>query len=217
MYYTLIASLPHLPPHFDVERPPVTARRLEQLLKMVNEKDQDILQQLNDFLKWDRQPIDQTDEEVVTRYEQLRPQIRHPVVREVVEYRINLRTMVGALRRRRDGVGPPLGVGELVEPICRNWHKPQFGLQRQFPWMRNFEQLMVAGEAVQAQRMLFEFTWKRWCRLAANFTFSFEAVLLYLARWAIIERWTSRDTELGLLRFDQLVEETLGEFTTLQL
>lgn len=217
MYFTLIASLPHLPAHFDVDRPPVTRPRLEQLLKMVHEEDARVLQQLTDFLHWDRQPIDQTDDQVVQRYERLKEQTHHPLVLEVVEHRINVRTIVSALRRQRDGSGPPVGVGRLVEPIRRHWHAPQFGLQRRFPWIEEFAELMVAGEAVRAERVLFEFTWRTWCRMSTGFTFSFEAVLLYLARWSIVDRWTSRNAETGRTRFDQLVEETLGEFTTLQL
>ena len=52
--------------------------------------------------------------------------------------------------------------------------------------------------------------------MANNFTFSFEAVLLYLARWEIVDRWTSRDADAGLVRFDQMIEETLGEYATAQ-
>ena len=128
-----------------------------------------------------------------------------------------MRTIVGAFRRRRDGEEPPIGVGRLVRPIRDHWKEPQFGLQRQFSWIESFEKFMLAGEAVEAERVLYEYSWESRCRMAAQFHFSFEAVLLYLARWSIVDRWTSRDVEAGHARFDQLLEETLGDYAKLKL
>lgn len=215
-YYTLVASLPHLPPHFDVERNPITRPRLVDRLKLLNESDATILQQLIDFLTWDRQPLDQTDEQVVREYERVTNKVRHPLVLEIVDNRMNIRTIVSALRRRRGGEGPPTGVGQLVAPIRRHWNDPHFRLHRQFPFIEEFEARMSAGDAVSAERALFEFSWRIFCRVAAEFTFSFEAVLLYLARWEIVDRWTSRDADAGGNRFEQLIEETLGDYTALQ-
>lgn len=216
-YYTLIASLPTLPTHFDVVRPPISRPRLNQRLAQLNEHDGKVLQQLSDFLAWDRQTFERSDTDVIKDYERLQSEIRHPVVLRIIDDRINMRTIVGALRRRRDDEEPPQGVGRLVRPIRDRWLVPQFGLLNQFPWIESFEQLMLAGEAVSAESVLYEHSWKICCRMASEFHFSFEAVLLYLARWSIVDRWTSRDAEAGLARFDQLLEETLGDYANLQL
>lgn len=215
-YYTLVAALPNLPPYFDVERPPITRLRLNELLEQLSQEDATVLRQLRDFLAWDRQPSGRSDQQVVEHYERLQRELRHPLVLEVVEQRINVRTIVSALRRKKTNEGPPIGVGGLVEPIRRAWNEPHFGLQRRFPWIEDFEQHMLAGNAIQAERTLFDYTWKTFSRMATEFTFSFEAVLLYLARWAIIERWTSRDVQVGRERFEQLIEETLGEHSQLR-
>ncbi len=216
-YYTLIASLPHLPTHFDVERPPISRPRLNQRLKDLDEPDAEVVQQLANFLAWDRQTLDRSEQNVIDDYERLRQEIHHPIVLEIVDNRINIRTIVSALRRRRNGQDPPRGVGQLVQPIRDRWKEPQFGLQKRYPWIEPFEQCMLNGEAVAAERHLYEFTWRLYSRMADQFQFSFEAVLLYLARWSIVDRWTSRDREAGLARFDQLLEETLGEFARLDI
>ena len=215
-YYTLIASLPNLPPHFDVDLPPITRPRLNSRLRQLTAQDAATLKQLRDFLAWDRQPVDQTDARVVAHYARLQDEIKHPVLLEIVDHRINVRTIVSALRRRRDGQGPPEGVGKLVDRIRRNWQHPSFGLQHAFPWIDSFAEQLQLQNAVEAERILFEFTWTTWCRMASRFTFSFEAILLYLARWTIVDRWTSRDAQLGQQRFDRLIEETLGEYANLQ-
>ncbi len=213
----LIASLPHLPPHFDVERPPITWPRLEQRLKLLREQDLVVFERLANFLAWDRQPLDRTDEEVVAEYDKLMSVLRNRLVIDIVNHRMDVRTIVSALRRRRDGKEPPIGVGRLVEPIRRNWQDPFFQLQRRHLWIEEFATRMLAGEAAEAERLLFEVTWKTWSRMAAEeFTFSFEAVLLYIARWAIVDRWTSRDVEKGRARFEELIEETLGDHANFQ-
>lgn len=214
-YFTLIASLPSLPSHFDVARPPITRLQLDDRLKMLTEEDAGTLNQFKDFLAWDRQPLDQTDAQVVDRFRRLQDEVRHPVIWKVVVNRLNVRTLVSALRRRRGGDGPPQAVGDLVDPIRRHWKEPYFRLEQRFPWLTSFEEHWQAGDALAAERILYETTWKFRYRMAAQFTFSFEAVLLYLARWSIIDRWTSRDAEVGKSRFDQLIEETLGDYANI--
>lgn len=216
-YYTLIASLPHLPTHFDVARPPISRPRLNQRLAELDEHDARVLGQLSDFLAWDRQTLERSEQNVIDDYHRLQEEIHHPVVLRIVDDRINMRTLVGALRRRRDGEGPPRGVGRLVRTIHDRWQEPQFGLGRQFRWIESFETLMLAGEAVAAERVLYEYSWEACCRMAGEFHFSFEAVLLYVARWSLVDRWTSRDNEAGLARFDQLLAETLGDYARLEL
>ena len=214
-YYTLIASLPHLPAHFELERDPITAPRLQQRLQMLEPEDAAVLRQLEDFLAWDRQPLDRTDEEVIARYDALMPTIRNPLVREVIDDRMDVRTITSGLRRRRAGLSAPPGVGRLVGHIRRNWSHPEFNLQARYPWIEQFAGLLEAGEAAEAERLLFSVSWTRWSRLAQRYYFSFEAVLLYVARWWIIDRWTTRDAEAGRQRFEQLVTETLGEYANL--
>ena len=46
-------------------------------------------------------------------------------------------------------------------------------------------------------------------KLADNFHFSFETILLYLARWEIVDRWTRLDAAPGRQRFDRLLAQTL--------
>jgi hypothetical protein len=215
-YYTLVASLPHLPPHFDVDRLPITRPALEERLESLRPEHQQVLQRLFDFLQWDRQPVDRTDQAMVEAYEHLLQTIHNPLVRELVDHRVDIRTIVSALRRRKAEQSPPIGIGRLVETIRRNWNHPQFNLARQHPWIVLFQERMDTGDAVGAERVLLQVTWENWARLAADYTFSFEAVLLYLARWSILDRWTSKNAAEGRERFERLVEETLGEYAQLE-
>lgn len=215
-YYMLISSLPHLPADFDVERLPISRPRLLERLNMLSPGDAAVLDQLTDFLAWDRQPVDRTDDEVIARYEHLMKTIANPLVRKLINHRIEVRTIVSGLRRRRNGDGPPPGVGELAQTIARNWQHPQFNLQGQHPWIAEFDERFSAGEALAAQRILYRVVWDRWRRLAERYYFSFETVLLYLARWSIVDRWVSQNDDVGRERFESLIEETLGEYAHIE-
>ena len=214
-YYTLIASLPALPPSFEVERDPITRPRLAQRLKLLEPEDVAALDRLTDFLAWDRQPLDRTDEEMVAHYGQLLTGLRNSLVRRLVDDRMQVKTIVSGLRRRRANLPPPVGMEPWAGHLRRNWGHPDFGLQYRHPWISRFRELTDAGDVVEANRLLLSVAWKEWSRLANDYQFSFEAVILYLARWEIIDRWTSRDAERGRQRFEQLITETLGEHANL--
>ncbi len=214
-YYFLIASLPAMPRHFEVERVPITLPRLVERLEVLEPADARVVKQLRSFLVWDRQPPDRTDEEMISRYEQIMSATRNRLARHAVAFRMDVRTITSGLRRRRRGLGPPPGVGQWVEHIRKNWEHPDFKLGRQHPWIPKVDRLLGTTDCLAVERTLLEVTWNRWNKLAEQYFFSFEAVLLYLARWEIVNRWTSLDAELGRQRFEQLVTESLDEYVNL--
>ncbi|MBX3416784.1 MAG: DUF2764 family protein [Pirellulaceae bacterium] len=204
-----------MPKHFDVERVPISAPRLEERLKMLAEEDAQVVRQWTGFLNWDRQVLDRTDEDVAKGYHEMMARISNETLREMIEFRMDTRTIIAAVRRRRAGLPPPTGVGQWVEQIRGNYDHPEFRLQGRFGWIGKLDQALQSGEAMVAQRLLFEANYRNWARMAERFTFSFEAVLLYLARWEIIDRWTSRNESAGKLRFETMITETLGEYAHL--
>ena len=112
-YYMLIASLPNMPPTLTSSGRRSHAQRLNERLRMLHEEDAAVIDQVADFLAWDRQPLDRNDAEVCAHYDQLIRTIGNPLVRQLVDTRMNVRTIVGAVRRRRAGQGPPSGVGAV--------------------------------------------------------------------------------------------------------
>jgi hypothetical protein len=204
-----------LPSSFDVERPPISLPRLEERLKMLHEQDARVIDQIRSFILWDRQPAERTDQDVKATYQRLMSTVPNRFVRSMIQARMDMRTIISAIRRRRVGLGPPSGVGQWVEHIRRHYSHPQFHLQNVHPWIAPFELCLEEGDALEAQRTLFSFSYHRWSRIAEQYTFSFEAVVLYLARWEIIDRWTSRNYEAGQARFHRILSETLGEYSHL--
>jgi uncharacterized protein DUF2764 len=210
-YYMLITSLPALPPHFEVDRNPVPRERFEERLKLLHNEDTAVLESLLDFFEWDRQPLDRTDEEVVEHYDRLMATIGNRLIRQIINDRMEVRTIVAGLRLRKAELVPPVGPEPWATEIRRNWKQPDFRLQVRHPWVTQFRELIDAGNILEAERLQLSTSWTYWSRLAQRYHFTFESVVLYLARWEIIDRWTSRDAEQGRERFEQLIAQTLGE------
>ncbi|MEZ6130249.1 MAG: DUF2764 family protein [Planctomycetaceae bacterium] len=214
-YYTLLASLPHLPVHFDVERPPISRSDLTRRLEMLGEDDRHVIRQLTQFFVWDRQPLERTDDEVCQTYLNLNRDIRNSLALKLMDHRIDMRTIVAAIRRKRSGSDPPTGVRKLTDEIRRNWNQPGFSLIARYPWIEPFSQAFDQGHPRQAQRVLFQDLWTTWKRLADMRFFCFESVILYLARWEILDRWTSQNHSEGERRFHALLTETMGKYANI--
>ena len=210
-YFTLMASLPALPPHFEVERDPITRPRLDERLKMLEPSDAAVFEKLDSFLAWDRQPIDQTDEQVVNRYDLLGRTVSNRLLRDLIDDRMEVRTIVGGLRRRKAGLPPPVGIDPWAAHIRRNWEHPEFGLGGRHQWIARFRESDESGRVLDAQRVLLSVAWDAWSREAGRHHFTFEAVILYVARWDVIDRWTTCDAARGRERFEQLISQTLGD------
>lgn len=137
------------------------------------------------------------------------PGIAHPFVRDLVTWRLELRTLMAALRRRRRGDPAPVddrwGFGRWLGQIRRNWGESGFRLEGAFPWLPEANRLMDAGDAVGLERLLLVTNWNHLERISDGHHFDFEAVVIYVMRWDLVARWTSYEGEQAARRFDALV------------
>jgi len=216
-YYTLVGSLPALPRRFDeAERAPVSRVRLDELLLMLDDQDREVVGRLSDFLVWDRQALDRTDQDVCRQYDRVMAETSNRFVRRIIERVMNQRTVVAALRRRRLGQGPPPGVGPWLKHIEQHWKQPDFRLASRLPWVTRVAELLAGDTPLAVEHVLLDADWKVASRLAMEIDpFSFEAVLLYLFRWGLVHRWVRRDEQAGQKRFQELVAQSMGSYATL--
>jgi hypothetical protein len=211
----LICSLPYHGPLFMAKRTPMSRIQLERRLEMLEPEDKALLARIERVLQWDQIETGLADSDLIARADALMAELREPGLREAVQSRMELRTAVGALRRRQMGQEPPddpdsLGYGRWVKHIRMHWREPSFGLARTFKWLPQAEAYIAEGEALDLEKLLLQEVWSHLGRLSDRHAFDFTAVVIYVLRWNVIDRWTRYHAADAGARFDDLVAEALG-------
>jgi hypothetical protein len=214
-YVMLICSLPHHGPLFGATRPPLSRIRLRQCLEHLEEADRADHEIVSVLLDWSRHTRNRRDADIVRDARTLIPRLSSRFARELVEWRLEFRTAVAALRRRHRGESrppqsPDWGYGRWTPTIAAHWSEPALGIGRAFPWIDEARALLVAGASVELERLLLDVVWRDLERRSEGHEFDFEAVLLYCLRWEVIARWTRYTSEAATTRFDHLVREGLA-------
>jgi hypothetical protein len=215
-YAMLISSLPYHGVLFGARQTPLSRIRLSQRLKLLEPSDAECLRQIGELLDWSYLGRERGDEDIVARAREVIPTLRNAFVRELVVWRLELRTLVAALRRRQRGQGTPpahthWGYGRWLTQLRKYWNEPHFRLERVFPWLPEARNLLESGDTLGLERLLIGIGWEHLERLSDSHHFDFEAVLIYTQRWSLIARWTSYDGATALARFDELVESGLHD------
>ncbi|MGD9409514.1 MAG: hypothetical protein PVF12_05980 [Thiohalocapsa sp.] len=213
-YLTLLTSLPAHGPLFGAKQTPLSRLRLRKRLAWLEPEDSEDLTRLATATDWHRQRFDVDDEALVQQAEQEIAQIHNTLTRDLATWRLELRTVVAALRRRRAGEPAPSGrrkwgFGRWVPHIARHWSEPHFRLERVYPWLPEAKRLMDDGDPLGLERLLLGAVWTHLERIGAGHEFDFEAVVVYVTRWDLVARWTHYDADAALTRFDALLETAL--------
>jgi hypothetical protein len=216
-YLTLIASLPYLGLWSTAKQTPVSRIKLDGRLRMLQAEHAQRLGEIEDLLQWSHQPMARTDAANVAQTRQLLARLDSAALREIVQWRMELRTAVAGLRRRKRGESAPpagesWGVGRWVGHMQRYWTEPGFHLEGVFPWLLTANRLLAADDSLGLERLLLGVVWDQLGRQGEGHYFDFEAVVVYVLRWNIIDRWTTYAGEAAAERFTTLVDAGLGEF-----
>ena len=73
----------------------------------------------------------------------------------------------------------------------------------------------TAQQGAKPRQHVLGATWAYLKKRAEDYSFSFEAVVLYIARWDMIRRWQQLQAERGRAIFETLVTEALGEYANI--
>ena len=214
-YTLLLSSLPWLPPPLSRQRYiPPSRIQVERALGMLEEADSLRMARINQVLHWSHQPLERDDATVVREAQALLSEEPSPLLREVMLERLEMRTLVAALRRRELGRQPQLGerwaVGRYAGRILANWHDPAFGLGHLFPWLNEAVQRLRSGESLALDRLLMFEAWRRLQRVDDRHDFSFDAVAVYVMRWDILDRLGRQQEEAAHSRFESMLNEALA-------
>jgi hypothetical protein len=215
-YVLLMASLPPLGSLFEAVTPPISRIKLESRLALLEPSDRLTLERIAHLIAWSAQPLERTDAEFVAEAHRFLESCRHPTLVQLVTQRLDMRTVVAALRRRHRGEAQPpsgevWGFGAWVGLIERHWSAPTFGLEAIVPWVAQAQDLLQKGDLIGFERLQFSLVWAMLDRLGSGHQFDFEALILYLARWSLVSRWSGYRGDAAVVRFRSLVAAGLGD------
>jgi hypothetical protein len=221
-YVMLIGSLPAIGPLLSDKEPPINRTRLDERLKMLEPEDRAELDALGTIVSWAALDPSEDDVAFLERAERIVAAVRGEDLRRAARDRLEIRTLIAALRRRHAGEdAPPDGVrwgyGRFVERIRAHWGEPDFGVGRIFPWVLAAKEQLEAGETTALERIVLEAAWNSGTRHELGHAFDFEAVAFYLLRWSLNERWARYDADAAAARFAALLDAAfVRNETTLQ-
>jgi len=218
-YTMLMASLPPHPMSLwdCFKHKPVTRLRLERQLKLLTEQDSQQLAAIESILHWAKMQDLNSDAEIAIEAKRVIKSIHNPLLQQAIIWRLELRIIVTAIRRRKLNRPPPdkhehWGYGQVLPLIRNNWQLDDFGLSHRFPWVTKAQALFVANESVELEKLLLNLSWQHYAQLGQAHYSDFEAVVLYVLRWDIVNRWSQCDEQAAMLQFEALVNYGLGDF-----
>ena len=215
-YTMLMTSLPQHSSLFVARHTPLSRIRLDQRLTMLEDADAEQLRLVLDAEEWHRLQHVKNDADTVALARRNLTLIESPLLRTLVTDRLELRTVVSALRRRHRGdpvpaPHEPWGFGRWMPIISANWNEPGFRLEPTYPWLSEAVKLLQQRDALGFERLILGTFWDHLGRATEDHFFDFEAVVIYVLRWDLIARWTSYDPQRAAQRFTELMDEGLGD------
>ena len=215
-YYTLIASLPPLKKFDQAERLPINMERLRERLTILGQEDAKLVDSVASFIIWHRQPMERSDKEMFVVYKQLIESIDNPMIKEMINLRIDIRTIVVALRRHYRGLPAPKsgelwGMGRWVQHIEKYWDDQNLRLAAVYPWIPQVREYLENGNALELERLQMNQVWEGVDRLEDQNYFGIDVIFSYLFKWDMMQRWLANDVESAKLRFDELVAEVISD------
>ncbi len=217
-YYQLVASLPSLPDFRQARLLPLSRRRLEERLSLLHVEDLEELMRAERLISWHRQPVSRTTEEIVAMYDEVVAHNRTRELRNVVDFRMNMRTVMVALRLRRQGKAAPSGrwgTGPYTRIIESRWAEAEFGLGAVFPWISEAQAFLDQGDAMELEKLIMGQSWKKLSQISDAHPFGFEQVFAFAYKWDILHRWLSYDAEMARDRFEALLLEVTSDHQNL--
>jgi len=188
-YEYLIASLPVISSDVSESGRISVSRLIEEIRALSSDKDNSLIDTL----------LSGYEEENFTP-EFYRSMLKHPngFLREFFRFDLNLRN--AKVRYLNESFGRPSDKDIFLED------------DREFEEEDEVHRIMYGPNLVSREKGLDALTWKKIDELTTFDYFNVSAVLGYIAKLKIIDRWLSLDEETGREMFRKLVEEIRGTF-----
>lgn len=218
-YVDLLVSLPHLRNPFASEQTPISRVQLAKRLQVLDPEHRALLNLVSHVLYWGELESEVPESELIRRAALMRRELEDSQLWVWIQWRLDVRFLMAALRLRRDEADPPApefygAYSQYAHIVQRYWNHGTFRLEGRFPWLVPVTRLMEEGDAVALEKALLGEVWRYYTRQLHKVQYGLEAVFLYMARWDLVDRWTGYRHSLARQRFDGLLQASLDQART---
>ncbi|WP_156473642.1 DUF2764 family protein [Neptuniibacter marinus] len=206
-YYTLMTALPWLPELEQCTQLPISRIALDRRLTMLSDEGSAQLANIEALF---HPIIDHyimlTDKDLIAQWKADMSKVESPVMLELINYQMELKTLLAALRCRAVGLDDPSqfhGAGRWVQLIKKHWFEPGFGLDRVCPQLLQLQRLMSKEKPMLVEQYYNQQLWTSLRQAEHSHHFSFEALACFVLRWAIAERCLRYDGDKAVDTFNK--------------
>jgi len=152
------------------------------------------------------------EDDVLVQYYTYAMSSKNAAVAEWYCLNFNLQSLMTALVARKNGwtVSDYVrGEGDLCDAL-RTSTATDFGLSAQLPYVADIIKIADESDPVEKEKKMDAFKWA-WLDEQTFFEpFDITALIAYMARTELLERWALLDVEQGRERFTQIIEDLRG-------
>jgi hypothetical protein len=219
-YYTLMASLPHLPPLEQATTLPISWLQLQKRVSMLEEEDALLVEQIQKLFAWYYHPSSTRNHKIIQLYKELmHNSASHPHIQQIITDILNQRTIVTAFRMKYADMHftqseEAWGIQKDRATIERHWDQDDFKLGYEYPWVNEVKKLFTQNDPYGLTKLLMGLIYKKAEELKAKDPFTLEAFIAYLIQWANLQKWLSYEAKKATQRFDNLILEAHREYQT---
>lgn len=213
-YITLISSLPSPQGLFEAKVPPLSRIKLERRLQVLSAEHKQLLNMVENILDWRQYAKDIEESEIIARGKALFSKVKNRTLRRLIQERLEIRTLLSAMRLKHKDLPAPQkmnwGFGRWQQHIVRHWHEPGFQLGNVYDWAIKAQSLLEKGHSFELEKLLLEVSFRQLQRHGSQHLFDFEAVVIYVMKWNIVNRSVQYNSHLAARRFDHMLDMQLN-------
>lgn len=212
-YTELLTSLPHLVDPFKYQAQSISLVQLKKRMNMLGSDDYKWIGEFRNLFYWGGIMLDTDETQLARKANRFLDEISCPDIKSWLLWRMNVRTIIAALRHRKNGESAPgnmsWGFGSYVKHIEKNWSSPCFKLENRYPFLPEIHKHLSSGESYELEKVLLTAIWHFYATRTPKYPHGFAMVVLYVMKWDLVDRWRQYNAEKSAERFNTLVNSCL--------
>lgn len=213
-FYMVALSLPRMGASFKTLELPLSRFQLERRLTSIPNEQESLLYAIESLVwtSWfmPQYPLSRTKNDY-----QYILQSKLPFVVDVVDWYLDLRSIFAAIRMREQKKEVPKNPQEYWlsrwgYKLLRHWDEPDFGLKAVYPWLPKVVSETTKNNTAAVEEFLLDHIWRHLSLIEMRHYFDFEALILYLLRWNIVNYWSTFSEANVLDGIDELCNSLIN-------